>query len=213
MYKALSALALATAMAAAPAHAAIVFQSTFESVPGGPSFGTYTNVQTADGWNATDANHPIELQNHVAGAPQSPDGGNVFVELDSTQNSSMSRVIDAGTYLLSFLYSPRPGVPANSNGIEVLLDGVLLAPPGTVTDVGGGSTNWSLITSNEFTVGANTTLTFRAVGTSESYGGYVDNITLTAVPEPASWAMLIAGFGLIGMALRRRTVRTAVTYA
>ena len=29
-------------------------------------------------------------------------------------------------------------------------------------------------------------------------------VSLTAVPEPASWAMLIAGFGLPGAALRRR---------
>ena len=29
---------------------------------------------------------------------------------------------------------------------------------------------------------------------------------LTAVPEPSSWAMLIAGFGLVGAALRRRRV-------
>ena len=27
----------------------------------------------------------------------------------------------------------------------------------------------------------------------------------SAIPEPASWAMLIAGFGLVGMAQRRRT--------
>jgi hypothetical protein len=32
-----------------------------------------------------------------------------------------------------------------------------------------------------------------------------------AIPEPASWAMLIAGFGLTGAALRRR--RAAVTSA
>jgi hypothetical protein len=29
------------------------------------------------------------------------------------------------------------------------------------------------------------------------------------VPEPASWAMLIAGFGMVGLASRRRTRRTA----
>lgn len=29
-------------------------------------------------------------------------------------------------------------------------------------------------------------------------------LTITAVPEPASWAMMIAGFGLAGAALRRR---------
>lgn len=36
----------------------------------------------------------------------------------------------------------------------------------------------------------------------------VDSISLTAaaIPEPASWAMLIAGFGLVGASLRRRPV-------
>jgi V8-like Glu-specific endopeptidase len=34
------------------------------------------------------------------------------------------------------------------------------------------------------------------------------------VPEPATWAMMIAGFGLVGGAVRRsRTVRTAVSFA
>lgn len=35
-----------------------------------------------------------------------------------------------------------------------------------------------------------------------------------AVPEPATWAMMLAGFGLIGFAARRRqSVKTTVTYA
>ena len=33
--------------------------------------------------------------------------------------------------------------------------------------------------------------------------------SLFAVPEPASWAMLIAGFGLTGAAMRRRRVAAA----
>ncbi|MBS0502770.1 MAG: cistern family PEP-CTERM protein, partial [Proteobacteria bacterium] len=45
-------------------------------------------------------------------------------------------------------------------------------------------------------------------GASASGGGTI----VTAVPEPATWAMMIAGFGLAGAAIRRR--RTAnVTYA
>jgi len=36
----------------------------------------------------------------------------------------------------------------------------------------------------------------------------------TAVPEPANWAMMIGGFGLVGGALRRRgSVRARVTFA
>lgn len=33
-------------------------------------------------------------------------------------------------------------------------------------------------------------------------------IRIAAVPEPATWAMMIAGFGLVGAALRRRAVTT-----
>ena len=45
-------------------------------------------------------------------------------------------------------------------------------------------------------------------------GGQIANLALAnpafnAVPEPASWAMMFAGFGLVGGALRRRRVRVA----
>ena len=34
-------------------------------------------------------------------------------------------------------------------------------------------------------------------------------VTATAIPEPASWALLVAGFGLVGTAVRRRRVIAA----
>lgn len=39
-----------------------------------------------------------------------------------------------------------------------------------------------------------------------------DNLAAGAVPEPATWAMMLGGFGLIGAVSRRRT-RATVTYA
>ena len=44
--------------------------------------------------------------------------------------------------------------------------------------------------------------------------GVVDSITqvATAVPEPATWAMMLVGFGLVGTALRRRE-RIAIRFA
>lgn len=55
-------------------------------------------------------------------------------------------------------------------------------------------------------------------GPDSSVGG-IDNIRyettqLTGgVPEPASWAMMIGGFGLVGGAIRRSRVRTALAFA
>lgn len=51
--------------------------------------------------------------------------------------------------------------------------------------------------------------------------GYADNLSLklaagplvASVPEPATWTMMILGFGAVGFALRRRHVRTTVAFA
>jgi hypothetical protein len=54
------------------------------------------------------------------------------------------------------------------------------------------------------------TLTFLAFGTpgGEPPFSLLDNVSLTAVPEPAAWAMMLAGFGALGalgaLARRRR---------
>ncbi len=50
-------------------------------------------------------------------------------------------------------------------------------------------------------------LTFLAVGTP---GGappisFLDGVYVAGVPEPASWALMVAGFGLVGAAARRRS--------
>jgi hypothetical protein len=43
----------------------------------------------------------------------------------------------------------------------------------------------------------------------DSVGLILDNVSLdvTAVPEPASWAMMIVGFGLVGAVSRRRQAK------
>ncbi|WP_225883093.1 FxDxF family PEP-CTERM protein [Sphingomonas aliaeris] len=57
-------------------------------------------------------------------------------------------------------------------------------------------------------------------GAAGSFNGYSFdhsfqlNGNVAAVPEPATWAMMIAGFGMVGFAMRRRAkVSTAVAYA
>lgn len=196
-----SVAAAAFAIAGSASAATVILQSDFEEVAVAP--GNYVIVGSAGGWTKGAGTPGIEVQNNVAGAPAA-DGGAKFVELDSNSNSSMYYTLaSGGSYQMTFLYSPRPGVGANSNGITLFLAGNLLNPPGEITGVGGGGTNWVSHTVN-FTANAGDQIMFAATGLSDSYGGYLDNITISSVPEPATWAMMITGFGLAGTAIRRR---------
>lgn len=47
-------------------------------------------------------------------------------------------------------------------------------------------------------------------GSPADYNG---GFSYTAVPEPATWAMMIGGFGMVGAAVRRRKTQVRVTYA
>jgi hypothetical protein len=53
----------------------------------------------------------------------------------------------------------------------------------------------------------------QVIFSSSSNSFEFDNIAAGAVPEPATWAMLIMGFGFVGMALRRRQPGVAVVSA
>jgi hypothetical protein len=48
-------------------------------------------------------------------------------------------------------------------------------------------------------------LRFQATGTSDSFGGSLDAVSITTpVPEPEIYAMMAAGLGLMGFVARRR---------
>ncbi len=51
--------------------------------------------------------------------------------------------------------------------------------------------------------GTFTSLSF--TDTTENWHGFTVGIGDVAVPEPASWAMMLVGFGLVGLAARRRS--------
>ena len=73
----------------------------------------------------------------------------------------------------------------------------------------GGGTGTGLAstytTTNLNATGGNPTYTQTTTGTPTFYLYYTyDNSTAASVPEPATWAMMIAGFGFVGFSLRRK---------
>ena len=81
---------------------------------------------------------------------------------------------------------------------------------GTGSGAGDDSTAFAGVLSDAYDI---TSITFTMDGGAPSFaiGKLVLGANANAVPEPATWALLISGFGMIGFAARRR-VRT-VTYA
>ena len=191
--------AAALAVAASGVQAQIVINGSFED-PTQTGWGTYSNLP---GW--TGGANGIELRNNVEGTAQ--DGVN-FVELDTGANSSMSQTITlpgTGLYELSFWYSARPGIGAGSNGLDFNFGG----NTGSVlyTTAGGAVNNWQHYTGVFNLTGGPVTLTFSAAQTSDSLGGSLDNVRVTAVPEPETYAMLLAGLGMMGFIANRRRQR------
>lgn len=119
----------------------------------------------------------------------------------------MSQVIHAtGLVELSFWYSARPNVAAGSNDLSFslgnlsgnLLNGV----------AGGGTIQWLHYTGiADLGSSGSATLTFAALGVSDMAGGSLDNISVTAVPEPGALALMLAGLGIVGGLVAKRRDR------
>lgn len=92
----------------------------------------------------------------------------------------------------------------------------ILGSAGTIAAFNYTPTSFTFSAGNFSYTGTGTgpvTLRIASLGNAGQFGGAVDNIRIAAVPEPAVWTMLILGFGMAGMGLRRRKPSVRVTYA
>jgi len=85
---------------------------------------------------------------------------------------------------------------------SILLDGYAFTM--TSSDVTTGTEVWELLLPVSLLAGSHQiTVNGNVMGTQKA-GSYVGNLNISPVPEPATWAMMLLGFGAVGFAMRRR---------
>lgn len=95
---------------------------------------------------------------------------------------------------------------ATTEGLNVQVGGLNLTLPDRNTP-SGGSTPWATVSAQFTATSVNQKLSFLAVGAPNGLPpvALLDNVSVrAAVPEPATWAMMLVGFGAIGLNIRRR---------
>lgn len=143
-------------------------------------------------------NHSAELVGWQTDSGPGPDvishrwlpssSGRNHIELDGSgarnTNSQISQSIatsDGASFQLSFDYSPPPFSRASSNGIQVVWNGVVID---TISSRGGWRVNWQTHTYQLEGSGDMSQLEFRAVGSDDGRGGYLDNISVLSTTPP-----------------------------
>lgn len=194
----ISALAgIGLAVAAAPAQAAIVV-----CAQGSSCVSDTTNVNLDAFTNAGTVTGTVGI-----GGPQ--------VTFTSTQgnlssNPGAAAVFTAdGSLLTNLTFTILSGFSAAEFNLENGDPSSFLV---TLTDSGGDTFSETLSKlngSNIFNILAPAGTTYTSATFTSTGGGFADlkqlRVTLaTAVPEPATWAMILLGFGGIGVAMRRR---------
>ena len=133
-------------------------------------------IENHNGFTPSDGSYYFELNTDVIG--NFADSANIFQDIQTH---------DGATYILSFDFSPRPGIDASTNVIEVLWDGVVVDTI-SQTGVGLSDTSWTNYTYSFTGDGDVSRLEFREAGVDLAYGrgGFLDNISLDEVVSGAA---------------------------
>ena len=150
---------------------------------GGPQFGL----------TASSGNKFLDLTDYAAGPPF----GGVEQTFDTVIGATYTLKFDLGS---SSTYITPSAITASVLTVDVGTQ------TQTFTSTAAGTDNWQTYTMN-FTA-ANTSTTLQLKGTTGLYYIGLDNVSVTAaVPEPGTWAMMLAGMAAVGSVASRRRVQ------
>jgi hypothetical protein len=167
------------------------------TAPGGVDY--VDDTIAAGGWVAAEGDRSVELATGL---------------LRSGITQDIEGFVIGKQYRVSFKVSANPYNPENYDRAPRLRYSYTATPGSIAFDFSDGDLTTPLnmlyqTVSTVFT--ANTTMqriSFRGAYPG-NYGVVIDDVSVSMVPEPASWAMMIAGFAMVGIASRRRS-RAAV---
>jgi choice-of-anchor C domain-containing protein len=189
----------------------LVGDGQFDTPLGSPPFQTVNSGDSLGGWSVGGGSVDF-----ISTYWEPPPGGGGSVDLDGNSPGSISQNINTVVgqgYELSFYLSGNP-----DGGFQTTTGTVSVGPvggpilPGSVDSFSFATPATSPFPQDKnhmdyvletffFTAGSSTDLVFTGTNGGD-FGPVIGDVSITAVPEPASWALMILGVALAGGALR-----------
>ncbi len=202
MFNLKTSIAVAALALAGAAHAAgpnLVADGTFAGSAG--SFTTVGNTGSIGAW--TVGGNSVDW----IGSYWTPPVGQ-SVDLDGNDPGAISQTLTGlvgGEYTVTFDLSGNPDGGFSTKTVDVSLGGGP-AQQVTFTTSSSGMT-WDTETLTFNVAAGDQTLSFVSADKNTPYGAAIADVSVTAVPEPASLGLLLAGIGMIGVMSSRRRAR------